>query len=142
MAKKFAPPSEFAGYNLYLDKLPKKITETSYHHVKKIYAILNENVPDIPIIQEIILTPFSRGWGYKGSEKGVNIYVYGRFRSEYKIIVTMAEMLAGYYALTSYSPIINPVKSRIWKDYLRYDKKFINFLHRQGLTAYSGFEHE
>jgi hypothetical protein len=142
MAKKFAPPSEFAGYNLYLDKLPKKMTETSYHHVKKISSILNKNVPDIPVIQEVILTPFSRGWGYKGSEKGTNVYVYGNFRSEYKIIVTMAEMLAEYYAQTSYSPIINPVKSRIWKDYLHYDKKFINFLHRQGLTAYSAFYHE
>ena len=142
MAKNFAPPSEFAGYNLYLDKLPKKITETSYHHVKKISSILNENVPDIPIIQEVILTPFSRGWGYKGSEKGTNVYVYGNFRSEYKIIVTMAEMLAEYYAQTAYSPIINPVKSSIWKDYLHYDKKFINFLHRQGLTAYSAFYHE
>jgi len=106
------------------------------------HKLFLENISSIKLVDEIILLPLGRGWGYKQADNGVQVLVYGSFRSDYKIITIIAEITADFYAETLFSPFVVPLKKKIWRDYLYKDKKFIKILHGKGIIAFSRLYHE
>jgi hypothetical protein len=135
--KNLEPPSEYASYDIRRQKTPEKIRYEALLHVSHLSDIIRSEVLGVSTVQEVLCLPFGRGWGYKSAEQGVNLLVYGTFRSEYKIIMTMAEILADYYAQTLFSPIIVPIRQRIWSDYLYHKDEMVSLLSRQGMISYS-----
>ncbi len=106
------------------------------------HKLFSENILTMKLIDEIILLPLGRGWGYKQADNGVQVLVYGSFRSDYKIITIIAEITADFYAETLFSPIVVPVKKKFWGDYLYKDKEFIKILHKKGVIAFFRRYHE
>ncbi len=134
---KIAPISEFAGYNITRQSFPEKIRQIPKSRVSYIHELFISSIPEIKTIEEVVLFPLGRGWDYKSADNGVQVFVYGSFRSEYKIIMNLAEITAEFYAETLYSQTIIPIKRCIWRDYLYRDKKFVGALHRKGITSFS-----
>jgi hypothetical protein len=98
--------------------------------------------PKLSVVHEILTLPYGRGWGYKSSKLGLKILVYGTFRNNYRIISTLAEILADHYSQTLFLPVIMPVRKPIWQNYLYKDESFIGLLARQSVLIYSRYHRE
>ena len=134
--QRLGPPSEYAGFNVYSQNLPFDLRDAGRDHLSHIYGLFLDNVPAIRTIDEIVLLPIGRGWRYGSADKGVRTLVYGTFRSEFKIIVSMAEMLADYYAETLFSPVVVPVTRKVWRENFLFDNTFLRNLNRYGITTF------
>ena len=134
---KIAPPSEFARYSVIKQNIPDKIRSKTRSYIYHLNDLLNKQAKEIPSVKEVLSLPYGRGWDFKSAEQGIRIIVYGSFRSKYKIVITMAELLADFYVETLFTPIIFPIENKVWREYYLKEKRFINQLSSKAIINYS-----
>lgn len=131
------PASEFAGYSFYRNRLPDTLRPATLDHSLGLTEIFNQEAGELGLIEEVLLFPPGRSWKFRPADFGVNLVVFGTFRSEYKTIVTIAELLADFSARTNFQPVVAPMRTKLWSAHLEQQTSFFNLLRREAITSYS-----
>jgi len=115
-------PSELTQYNFWEQRFPPGMKNHVIGYLQGVRDILIKNFDDFPLLREVIVLPYGRGWKYKTAERGSRFIVYGTFRSEYRAILTTAKILASWYSTTLFQPIVIPLPQWKWRRYMSQDK--------------------
>jgi|GEM_PF-4079176 hypothetical protein len=137
----YAPPSEFSKFDIHRDFLPEAIRPKIKVNLFYLDRELHEKLNNISTISDVVALPFGRDWKYKSSEQGTNLIVSGSFRSEYRAIVSMAEVLEEFYAEKIFLPRIIPVRKREWENQLEKKSGLFRSISMKGITCYSEHLH-
>ncbi|MFC1479543.1 hypothetical protein ACFL6F_03000 [Planctomycetota bacterium] len=137
----YVPPSEFSKFDIHRGRLPASIRKTAKDNLIYMDKKLHSKLVDISIVRDVVALPFGRGWKYSSADEGVNLFVSGSFRSEYRAIVTMAEVLEDFYVETLYLPRIFPMKKSFWKEQMEFDTGLYRAIRHNGITSYSEHLH-
>ena len=133
----FAPPSEYSRYDFHKDILPPGINPEALKHLGNMTELLRKHLPNISTISNLVALPWGRSWKYQSASQGANLIVFGTFRSEYRAILAMAEVLEDFYVDTLFLPTIVPVKRAVWLRQLESEGLVLRSIRNLGLTAYS-----
>lgn len=133
----YAPPSEFSRFDIQRNFLPVAIKSIVKDNLLYLGRELHGRLHDINTISDVVALPLGRDWKYKTSEEGVNLIVSGSFRSEYRAIVAMAEVLEDFYAESIFLPRIIPLKRKVWEEQLSKGLGLVRAIRMKGITSYS-----
>lgn len=131
---KIPPPSEFVQYDINKkDKLPH-ISDYIIGQSNEIASYINQKPPNN--VNEVILHAIPFMIDRYGS---VEFFVYGSFRSHFRMIDSFADYLIPFYLQTGILPIVRPLTRYDWQSnymnkgpaYLRISKSGI-LLNRLG----------
>ncbi len=84
-------------------------------------------------ISDVILIP-PRSW--RMSSSFLNVFVFGSFRSDYRALVKVADILAQFYLTVDYLPIIEPITNKQYAILSSSQRPIIRDFHERGLLAY------
>ena len=135
------PPSEICPYDMYRDRLPDHINKELPNYLQILSPILHERTQEVSTIIDIVALPFGRSWKFNTALNGINLIVNGSFRSNYKIIVTMAEILEDFFVETNFLPQIVPIQRNEWRKEIQNQGRIYSSLRYHGMTGFSRHLH-
>ncbi|MEC9487440.1 MAG: hypothetical protein UMU76_08060 [Prosthecochloris sp.] len=133
----YALPSEYSQYDIHRDRIPPAIRQIAQIKLAYMGRELHQKLTDVSIVSDVVALPLGRDWKYKSAEAGVNLIVAGSFRSKYRAIVAMAEVLEDFFVESMYLPRIFPIKRKEWEEQINLDTGLFRAIRMKGITEYS-----
>ena len=129
--EKEVPPAQVARYNLDKGRLPESCKPIIRDYIFDLNQVLHQKAPKTV---STLIAYVPEHWD--GSHEQIELYVFGSFRSPYRVIDKLADIFAGLYAKYTILPLVNPVTPAEWAKEIKHKGTASRNIHENGVVIY------